>query len=108
MTQHENGLFIFRRDLRVVDNIGLNLLNSKCKRIYPIFIFTPEQVTSANKYKSDNAVQFMIESLQDLDKQIGNKLLVFYGHNENIVAELIYALEINCVGYNVDYCPYAI
>jgi deoxyribodipyrimidine photolyase len=62
MATFENGLFIFRRDLRVIDNIGLNLANSKCKRIYPVFIFTPEQVTSANKFKSDNAVQFMIET----------------------------------------------
>ena len=46
----ENGLFIFRRDLRIIDNNGLNLLNDKCKNIYTIFIFTPEQVTSINKY----------------------------------------------------------
>ena len=37
MAQYENGLFIFRRDLRIVDNNGLNLLNSKCKNIYTIF-----------------------------------------------------------------------
>ena len=29
---HENGLFILRRDLRIVDNNGLNLLNTKCKK----------------------------------------------------------------------------
>ena len=51
----ENGLFIFRRDLRIIDNNGLNLLNEKCKNIYTIFIFTPEQVGSSNKYKSDNS-----------------------------------------------------
>ena len=39
-TKFENGLFIFRRDLRIVDNNGLNLLNEKCKNIYTIFIFT--------------------------------------------------------------------
>ena len=50
---HENGLFIFRRDLRIVDNNGLNLLNTKCKNIYTVFIFTPEQVTDKNKYKSE-------------------------------------------------------
>ena len=27
----ENGLFIFRRDFRIVDNNGLNYINSKCK-----------------------------------------------------------------------------
>ena len=69
-TKFENGLFIFRRDLRIIDNNGLNLLNEYCKNIYTIFIFTPEQVGSGNKYKSDNSVQFMIESLHDLASKI--------------------------------------
>ena len=46
---YENGLFIFRRDLRIIDNNGLNLINSQCKNVYTIFIFTPEQVTNKNK-----------------------------------------------------------
>ena len=69
-TKVENGLFIFRRDLRIIDNNGLNLLSKMAKNIYTIFIFTPEQVGSGNKYKSDNCVQFMIESLEDLASQI--------------------------------------
>ena len=108
---YENGLFIFRRDFRVIDNVGLNIANSICKRIYPIFIFTPEQVTGANKFKSDNAVQFMIESLQDLSSQIskmGGKLLCFYGNNNTIVSQLIKELDINVVCFNADYSPYAI
>ena len=36
----ENGLFIFRRDLRIIDNNGLNLLSTLCKNIYTIFILT--------------------------------------------------------------------
>jgi len=108
MTQYENGLIIFRRDLRVIDNVGLNLANTKCKKIYLVFIFTPEQVTSSNKFKSDNAVQFMIETLKDLQSQIGGKLMCFYGHNEKIVGELINSLEIDCVCFNADYSPYAI
>jgi deoxyribodipyrimidine photo-lyase len=111
MTKYENGLFIFRRDFRVTDNIGLNLANSLCKHIYPVFIFTPEQVTGTNKFKSDNAVQFMIESLEDLSIQIskmGGKLLCFYGHNNAIVSYLIKELDINVVCFNADYSPYAI
>lgn len=111
MITYENGLFIFRRDFRLIDNKGLNLANSLCKRIYPIFIFTPEQVTSTNKFKSDNAVQFMIESLNDLSSQInkmGGKLLCFYGNNDSIISYLIKALNINLVCFNADYSPYAI
>ena len=65
LNKFENGLFIFRRDLRTIDNNGLNFLSELCNNIYTIFIFTPEQVGSANKYKSDNSVQFMIESLKE-------------------------------------------
>jgi deoxyribodipyrimidine photo-lyase len=111
MSTYENGLFIFRRDFRVIDNIGLNLANMKCKHIYPIFIFTPEQVTNANKFKSDNAVQFMIESLQDLSSQInkmGGHLTCFYGDNEQVVSYLNKTLDINVVCFNADYSPYAV
>lgn len=110
-TKFENGLFIFRRDFRIFDNNGLNLLKDYCKNIYTIFIFTPEQVTNANSFKSNNAVQFMIESLEDLESQISNKggkLYCFYGHNEKIIAQCIQDFKINIVGFNLDYSPYAI
>uniref|UniRef100_A0A6C0IJI6 Photolyase/cryptochrome alpha/beta domain-containing protein n=1 Tax=viral metagenome TaxID=1070528 RepID=A0A6C0IJI6_9ZZZZ len=107
---YENGLFIFRRDLRIVDNNGLNLINSCCKKAYTIFIFTPEQVTSKNKFKSDNAVQFMIESLKDLAHTIsqnGGHLYTFYGSNDSVIADCIKTWDINVVCYNIDYSPYA-
>jgi deoxyribodipyrimidine photo-lyase len=108
---HENGLFIFRRDYRIVDNNGLNLINSKCKNVYTVFIFTPEQVGSGNHYKSNNAVQFMIESLGDLASEIhkqGGKLHFFYGTNNKVVSECIEAFDINCICFNQDYTPYAL
>ena len=105
--QFERGLFIFRRDYRTVDNIGLNLANSKCKVIYPIFIFTPEQVGSGNQYKSNNAVEFMIDSLSDLNKQTGNKLTCYYGNNLTVISDLVKALDIDYICFNLDYTPYA-
>lgn len=107
----ENGLFIFRRDLRIVDNNGLNLLNTYCKNIFTIFIFTPEQVGSSNKFKSDNAVQFMIESLEDLSNKIGNnggKLYTFYGENDTVIKNCIKEFNIDIVCFNLDISPYAI
>ena len=106
----ENGLFIFRRDLRIIDNNGLNFLSELCNNIYTIFIFTPEQVGSGNKYKSDNAVQFMIESLEDLSSEIrkqGGHLHTFYGHNEKVIADCIKAWDINIVAFNLDITPYS-
>jgi deoxyribodipyrimidine photo-lyase len=106
--KHENGLFIFRRDLRIVDNISLHMAAQKCKVLYPIFIFTPTQVGSGNKYKSIASVEFMIQSLKDLNDQTGGKLSCFYGDNTTIIKKLIEKYNINYVSYNIDYSPFAI
>ena len=108
--KQENGLFIFRRDLRTVDNNGLNVLAKLCHNVYTIFIFTPEQVGSANKYKSNHSVQFMIESLADLSSEIkkqGGQLHTFYGKNTKVLADCIKAWDINIVAFNLDITPYA-
>jgi deoxyribodipyrimidine photo-lyase len=109
--QFENGLFIFRRDFRIIDNNGLHLLSEYCENIYTIFIFTPEQVSNSNNFKSNNAVQFMIESLEDLESQISNKggkLYCFYGSNNKIIAQCIKQFNIDIVCFNLDYTPYAV
>jgi deoxyribodipyrimidine photo-lyase len=106
----KNGLFIFRRDLRVTDNRALHLLSDLCENIYSIFVFTPEQVGSGNEYKSNNAVQFMVESLDFLDSEIrkqGGTLNIFYGSNAQAVKECIRELDIQMVAFNLDITPYA-
>lgn len=106
----ENGLFIFRRDLRIQDNIALNIASEQCKHVFPIFIFTPEQITDKNKFKSDNAVQFMIESLDDLQSNIhkhNGNLNTFYGDNDVIIKKLINNWDIDAVFFNTDITPYA-
>lgn len=110
MDNYENGLFIFRRDLRIVDNSAFNYANKVCKNLYTIFIFTPEQVVR-NSFKSNNAVHFMIESLESLQKSIknkGGKLLIFYGEQENIIKKCINQLDIDAIFINKDITPYAI
>lgn len=105
------GLFIFHRDLRIIDNVALNRAIDICDKLYTCFIFTPEQVTSTNKYKSDNSVQFMIESLNDLRTEIKNKggeLMCFYGNQSTVIDNLLTKHQINCVYFNRDYSPYAI
>ena len=57
------SIYIFRRDLRLEDNLGFYYAIQNCKPVIPVFIFTPEQVVK-NEFKSENAIQFMIESLK--------------------------------------------
>ena len=88
MDTHEtNGLFIFRRDLRLIDNVGLYRASKMCDKLYTCFIFTPEQVTDENKYKSNNSVLFMIDSLKELENDInrqGGELITLFGKQEEI------------------------
>ena len=105
------NIFIFRRDLRLYDNNGLNFAMYNFNNIIPIFIFTPEQITNKNKFKSDNAIQFMIESLKELNlelKENKSKLHIFQGTNKNILNNIFKELDIENVIFNMDYTPYAI
>lgn len=104
------GLFIFRRDLRIVDNVGLMAACARCSRVYTCFIFTPEQVGAGNKFRSQNAVDFMMESLGSLAAEIraaGGELIFMHGKNKGVVRELVETLGINAVFFNRDYSPYA-
>ena len=105
------GIFIFRRDLRIQDNIGLHEMSQICKRIIPIFIFTPEQVTEKNKFRSRNAIQFMIESLDDLAGNLSihkSGLYCFMGENATVIESLLKKTGAKHIGFNRDYTPYAI
>ena len=104
------GLFLFHRDFRIPDNVALNNAGFVCNKLYTCFIFTPEQVNN-NKYKSENSVQFMIESLHDLAgniKKNSGELQCFYGAQTIILKHLIEKLEITHLFFNDDYSPYAI
>jgi deoxyribodipyrimidine photo-lyase len=113
--EYQKSLFIFRRDLRLEDNTALinALKSSEC--IIPCFILDPRQVESKNnEYKSNNALQFMIESLRDLDRQLSLlkhndqiRLHLFYGEQESVVKQLISSEKIDAVYSNKDYNPFS-
>jgi deoxyribodipyrimidine photo-lyase len=106
---HEKTLFIFRRDLRLDDNLGLLYALEHSKSVIPCFIFTPEQIEK-NPYRGDASLQFMLESLEDLDWQLSQKkawLQIFYGKPEKIVERCIKELGVDAVVVNRDYTPYS-
>lgn len=110
------GIFIFRKDLRLNDNLGLINLSKKCKVIYCIFILDDYQIEKSthNKYYySNNAIQFMCESLEDLDEQLNGKLNLFKGDYIHILDNLIKTIQSSyknpiIIGYNKDYTQYAL
>ena len=105
---YKKSLFIFRRSFRLQDNTALIEALKQSKNVIPIFIFTPEQVKN-NKYKSNNAIQFMIEALNDLDKDLkkkGSKLNFFYDEID-ILNKIIKKEKIDAIFVNMDYTKYS-
>jgi len=113
MPQIQTCIFLFHRDLRMDDNTALLKAVKDGYDILPIFIFTPEQIDpKKNKYFSHNAVQFMCESIQDLDKQIiragGDGVLCIRDTNENALKNLFeHKKEIRALYTNEDYTVYS-
>lgn len=108
---NKKSLFIFRRDLRLADNRGLFKAMQESKTVIPCFIFDPMQVGDKNPYRSSNCIQFMIQSLQDLDGQLhkkDGKLYFFYGNTPEVVKKIIEQEAIDAVYCNRDYTPFSI
>lgn len=106
------SIFIFRRDFRINDNIGLIECCKKSDSILPIFIFTPEQINkNKNKFFSSNSFQFMIQSLNDLNNtlitQFNSKLHIFFGDNTEVLKEIYDKYKYDAIFFNKDYTPYA-
>lgn len=114
-------IHIFRRDYRLHDN---TTLIEACKThdiVIPIFIFTHKQIDRReNPFRSDNSIQFLCNSLQDLDKQLQNltqnlthnqsptHLYIFYGDEFVILEDLIKLIpNLKTISFNQDYTKYA-
>jgi deoxyribodipyrimidine photo-lyase len=106
----EKSIYIFTRDLRLEDNTSLLEALKTSNEVIPIFIFNPVQVTS-NSYKSNNSIQFMCESLDELNDSLHekkSKLYYFYGDPIEILEKLInHDKDIQGVFMNIDYTPFA-
>jgi len=116
------GIFIFRRDLRLNDNLGLIRLQNEVDIIIPIFILDKYQIKKSShnsNYFSNNAVQFMCESLTDLNQSLlkyDSYLRLYYGNYKKIINKLIKwtisDLKTNpsdiYLSFNADFSLYAI
>lgn len=114
-TKSNIHIHIFRRDFRLKDNTALyecwntqsGSTTPQFDKILGIFIFTPQQVTEKNNYKSEHAIQFMIESLQSLNHEMNDNLGVLYGDESDILKSLLKNKEIVSISWNRDYTPYS-
>jgi len=109
MTRYKRALHIFRRDLRIIDNTALNTALEQSAEVVACFIFNDKQVKE-HRYRSVNGLAFMIESLEELDKEIAAKkgtLLFLHGDPSTVVSQIIKKLSIDAVFINKDYTPFS-
>lgn len=111
-------IHIFRRDYRLHDNTTLIKAATTYDIVIPVFIFTDKQINpETNPYRSDNSVQFLCESLADLDSQlrnIGSQLYIFYGqHDDNdlttleLLINILAPHQLKAISFNADYTKYS-
>jgi len=104
-----NAVFIFRRDLRLEDNIGLKYA-LKNYNVIPIFIYNTVQIGSKNKYRSSRAIQFMGECLDDLNKSLhehNKKLYIFKNDDIKVLSKICGDYNISAIIENMDYTPFS-
>jgi len=107
---YQKALFVFRRDLRLADNTALIAAHQMSKAVLPCFVFDPRQVEK-HPYRSLNALQFMLESLDELAADIkkkGGQLHFLQGRPQPVLAELIKQQKIEALFLNRDYTPFSI
>ena len=70
--KYDSGLIWFRRDLRTSDQAALYHALKDCKKVWCAFVFDTDilQPLLARGLKADRRVEFIHESLLDLDEQL--------------------------------------
>ncbi|MBA2491228.1 MAG: deoxyribodipyrimidine photo-lyase [Gammaproteobacteria bacterium] len=107
---YKTAVFVFRRDLRLDDNTGLRKAFALAERVLPCFIFDPRQQGDQNDYFTAHGFQFLLESLEDLERQLkaaGGALYRFAGLPHEIVERLIEQCGAEAVMVNRDYTPFS-
>ena len=103
------SVFWFRRDLRLVDNLGLNAALSSGLKVIPIFIFDTEIINKLEK--NDLRIKMIHTALVKLnDAMLGNRCNVgmYLGNPKAVFESLLKNYKIKSVFTNRDYEPYAI
>jgi deoxyribodipyrimidine photo-lyase len=105
---YKKTLFIFRRDLRIEDNIGLIESLQNSKEVIPCFIYDENIIKKLKD--SEFRWSFLNESLVELDNELkkkGASLQILEGKPEKIVDEIIKRHKLDAVFLNTDFTNYS-
>ena len=106
------SLFLFQRCMRCYDNLGLMRALEESDEVLLLFIFDPIQIGMENKYRSDNSIQFMVESLQSLKGEIKdltgrNCLNIYHGNLDEVLRSIHNQFQFENIYQCRDFTPYA-
>jgi deoxyribodipyrimidine photo-lyase len=110
MKKYQKSLFLFRRDLRLMDNTGLIDASKSSVQSIPCFILDPKLLRKSHPKFSKFRLQFLHECIIDLDGQLQKEkshLHVFSGNPEKIIESLINTSKIDAVFLNADYTQFS-
>lgn len=105
----KKGLVWFRRDLRLHDHAALASATKSCDQVHCIFNFDP-QILSKLEDKSDSRVQFIHDSLVEIQRQLTPlkaSIEICYGKPEQEILRYAKDNEIHDLFVNRDYEPKA-
>lgn len=110
-------IFLFQRDLRLVDNTGLLAAAEHCREdgscILPLFIFDDHQISNKNKWRSPSCQTFMIQSLLELNEdlmKLDSKLILLHGDPAEIFKSVVKAAGIDNIAgvyMHIDMTPFS-
>lgn len=106
----KKSIMLFRRDLRLQDNLALSAALHSSEKVYCFFILDERQIGSENRFYSARAVKFMVEALQSMAKDfttLGSRLHIVHGVAENVVEKLCVTLRPDALFLNYDYTPFS-
>ena len=106
---YKKSLHWFRRDLRLTDNRALSSAFEKSKCVLLCFIFDTH-ILNRLKNKKDARVEFILNSLKFISKQLKqkkSKLFILNGKPELLIPEICKKFHLSAVFTNEDYECYA-
>lgn len=109
MPLYSTSLYIFRRDLRLQDNTGLNQALRLSGQVIPCFIFDPRQI-EPHPFLSKPGLNFMLQSIGDLKRQLqqaGCNPALFHATPQEVIQQVFEQHRIEAVFINRDYTPFS-
>jgi len=100
----KRAIIWFRRDLRISDHPALVAAIESSDEIVPLFIMDSRIASKSGSFR----LAYLAQSLQALDKSLGEKLLVIAGEPSDVLKDVIKRYGATSVHVSADYTPYGV